>query len=281
MKKIKLYIGYAGFCLAKENHAIRGGRRKDIKFKAVWSLIEHPTKGYVLFDTGYTRRFYNATNSFPSKIYALVTKVKVTAEDEVITQLQNAGIDPTDIKYIFISHFHADHDGGLLDFPSAKIICSKKAWDYTKSLSSLFSFSKGVLKDLIPKTLESRMVAIESLTKRSDYLFGDIYDLFDDQSILIYYLPGHARGQYGISVETAKKRYFLIADACWLKKSYEENILPQSIVRVFIDSWRDLKSTNLKVHQYYKANPEVQIVPTHCSETTDMLVKQKISLDEL
>ena len=49
MKKTKLYLNHAGFCVAKENESIRGGRKLKIKFHALWGLIEHPEHGYILY----------------------------------------------------------------------------------------------------------------------------------------------------------------------------------------------------------------------------------------
>jgi glyoxylase-like metal-dependent hydrolase (beta-lactamase superfamily II) len=109
MKEVKLYLGYAGFCEAKESHSIRGEANRDIKFHALFGLIQHPEKGWILYDTGYTKRFYAYTKSYPNKLYAKLTKVFVTEEDEIKNQLKHFGIKPTDIKHIIITHFHADH----------------------------------------------------------------------------------------------------------------------------------------------------------------------------
>ena len=52
-------------------------KKRKIRFEATWAIIKHPSKGTVLFDTGYTQRFYTATKYFPNSIYATITKVEI------------------------------------------------------------------------------------------------------------------------------------------------------------------------------------------------------------
>jgi glyoxylase-like metal-dependent hydrolase (beta-lactamase superfamily II) len=277
MKKTKLYLNHAGYCEANEKEAIKGGRKLKIKFHALWGFIQHPEHGYILYDTGYTQRFHEETAFFPNSIYGKMTKVVIPPGEEVAKQLSNNGISPDDIKHIIITHFHADHAAGMKDFKNAVFYTSKKAYEYTMKLPHSIAFSKGVLKNLLPEDLSERIIFIdEKITPSNQAILGKEYDLFGDNSLLIYELPGHAAGQIGLMLETSKQRYFLIADACWLKKSYIEYVLPNPIVRLFFHSWREFKSTLNKVHQYHIAHPEVLIVPTHCAETTSQLIQPKI-----
>ncbi len=282
MKICNLYLNYAGFCLAKEKHSIKDGANKMIKYHALFGLIQHPEKGYILFDTGYTYRFFDATRKFPSKIYALITKVSINKQDEIKNQMIRNGIRPEEINHILLSHFHADHTGGLIDFPNAKIYCTKKAWMHTQGLSQLFSFSKGVLKKQHPENMADRIQFIEVISSKTTHpILGVEYDIFNDQSILAYDLPGHAAGQFGIRLKTNKKNYFLIADACWLSASYRNNIYPHPIVKLFFHSWKDFKQTLSKLNKFHRLHPEELIVPTHCKQTTDPLINENISWNEL
>ena len=282
MKNIKLYLNNAGYCLAKGNHVIKGGKREQVKFPALFGLLHHPEKGWILYDTGYTDRFYNATKSFPNKIYAKLTLVEIKPEEEIKAQIEQIGLHPDDIKHIILTHFHADHIGGLKDFKNASIYCSKKAYKHTMSLGAFFAFSKGVLKDLIPDDIGERVHFIEDIAKQvNDEIFGVRYDLFNDDSIYVYNLPGHATGQVGILVQTNKHQYFLIADACWTYRAYKKLKFPNQIVRVFFSSWRDYQASIFKIRAFNFQNPEVIIVPTHCTETTEQLIAKKIDLDVL
>lgn len=282
MKKVKLHLNYAGHCFAHESHAIRGGKKEKIVFQALWGLIEHPEFGQILYDTGYTTRFYEATKSYPNKIYAKMTAVFIDESEEVAAQLRCNNIDPNTIKHVIITHFHADHTAGMLDFPNATFYCSSAALKQALKVPKSLAFSKGILKKLLPKDLEVRTKIVEDqCTAITDEILGTTYDLFGDNSLRMVPLPGHGAGQMGVLLETDKKTYFLIADACWLKQSYQEMVLPNPIVRLFFDSWTDFKQSLARVHNYHKANPEVLIIPTHCSASTDPLVSRKISFDVL
>ena len=282
MNKVKLYLNYAGYCLSNAKHVVKGDKSKLIKFNALFALILHPTKGYILFDTGYTQRFFGATKNFPNKIYALATKVNLDKSEEVKSQLESHGISTDDINHIIISHFHADHIGGLKDFKKAKFYCTKKSYNQVTSISDYFAFSKGILKQLIPSDFNDRVCFIENNSSLvNDKIFGHAYDLFNDGSIKVYNLPGHAAGQIGIHIQTIKKDYFLLADACWDKRAIFNDKYPSKIVKLFFDSWNDYMSSLHKIKQYNNQFPNTILVPTHCSKTTDDLVSNKITFDVL
>ena len=55
-----------------------------------------------------------------------------SVEDEVVGGMKKLGLDPTQIKYVLVSHGHGDHSGGakyLQDKFGAKVILSEVDWD--------------------------------------------------------------------------------------------------------------------------------------------------------
>lgn len=276
MNKLDLLLIKAGYCDAYEHHAIKGGRRKKIAFDAIVGVINHPKEGVILFDTGYARRFYEETKSYPDKIYAQITKVFIQEEEELAYQLEKIGIRPTEIQHIIISHFHADHVAGLKDFPNATFYCSNEAYQQIKEKNGFFAVKKGLVKGLLPEDFDSRVELIEDCKKIEHSFFGKVYDLFGDGLIQLIDLSGHAAGQVGALLKTKNKDTFLVADACWLSKSYRELIFPNSIVRLFFDNWTAYKKNLTRLHNFHKAFPEVLIVPTHCNETTSKIISNQV-----
>ena len=63
INKLKLYE--CGYCTHPEKVVLPNGSLKRLKFPATVALLQHPTRGYILFDTGYAARFFQATKKFP------------------------------------------------------------------------------------------------------------------------------------------------------------------------------------------------------------------------
>lgn len=267
MTTVKFKLASAGYCEANQSHALRNKSSRTIKFYATYAHLEHPTHGHILFDTGYSRRFYEHTRKLPFSIYAKITKVYIKEKEEAINTLKKKGIDPIDIKFIIISHFHADHIGGLRDFPNAKFICSKIAYKNIKHRRGYQALKRGFIPNLMPDNFESRtkFLSFDTIHQKLDNL-GPFIDLFGDKSILIIQLDGHAKGQIGALVNAPNKT-LLISDAAWQRENYVNLHLPNPIVRLFFDSWKDYKKNLNKIHKYHKENPKTIIIPCHCEQT--------------
>lgn len=271
MTEVSLEIKSAGYCTAGQHHALKGAKRETIRFYATYAVIHHPDQGYILFDTGYTSRFREQTRSFPYSIYAKATAVVVEKEEEAIHQLAAMGIGASEVKYIVVSHFHADHIGGLRDFPDAQFICSRAAYESISKKSGWSAVKQGFLPEHLPDDFKQRLRLIDFDHGEQDDILGPMVDIFADGTLRLCSLEGHAAGQMGMLVNTAAKSVFLVADAAWLKEHYETDALPHSIVRLFFDSWSNYKDTLARLRRFHKANPNVEMIACHCRATYEAL----------
>ncbi|MCD8488418.1 MAG: MBL fold metallo-hydrolase [Desertifilum sp.] len=268
----------AGYCTHPEAVVIRDGRWKTTQFPALFALISHPQFGAILFDTGYSDRFFQETRQFPLQLYALTTPVYFKPEDSAVRQLQHQGIEAAAVRFIIISHFHADHIGGLRDFPNAQFICFKSAYEAVKYRRGISALKAGFLVGLLPKDFEQRAIFVEDKPQVALPLqytpFETGFDLLGDASLLAVELPGHATGQLGLFFSDASHQsYFLIADACWLSRAYQEFIKPHPIANLIFSDGRQYGDTLSKIHQLHQLNPELKIIPTHCPQAWDELSK--------
>lgn len=270
----RIKILQSGFCTHPENIVVRGSRKEISKFPAIFALIEHSKYGNILFDTGYSERFFIETAKFPFNIYSKLTPVFLKQEESAKRVLEMEGIDSSDINYIIISHFHADHIGGLKDFKNARFIYNSLAFEKLKNKRGLRALIKGFLPRFIPNDFEEKSLIIDDNMKIN--VCEDLnpitngYDLFGDKSIILVELPGHARGQIGALItDIQNNQYFFVADAAWRSKSYKENIPPEKIANIIMDNWKDYIKTLLAIHEIHKNKPKIKIIPSHCIEVIE------------
>lgn len=269
---------YGGHCSQLERISNRKGKFRNIDFPALFFLLKHKEHGYILFDTGYSRHFIEDTGKFPWKIYSILTPVSFKNSNSAIFQLNEMGIGEKDIKYIFISHFHADHISGLRDFPSSQFICSKEAYFSIQNKDGIRALKQAFIPSLMPDDFDVRVRFIEdcpifnnktSSKHINDFLdvFEHVYDIFGDNTLLSVNLSGHAKGQFGLLVNSDKPT-FLIADATWDRNSFQKNLLPSKLAFLIMDSQKKYKENVDKIHQFYSLNPNLEIIPSHCSLTS-------------
>lgn len=279
-QNISLEFFASGYC---EAHAKavnpQTGKGKDT-FYAVWALIYVPETGYVLFDTGYTPYFETETARFPEKFYRLMTPVFLKETETAKAILAQKGISERDIKYVIISHFHADHVAGLKDFPSAKFICSEAALEEVKTLHGVKAVSKGIIHGLLPADFLQRVVTIEQFADKMTVSNEGIitYFLFKNEQFKLVVLPGHARGMLGFVFETDDKKVFYGTDASWSYDMYQQKILPSKVVKLFFDSWTDFVETQEKIRGFEAQNPAFTVLFTHCKKTLAYIKSNDIEI---
>lgn len=265
----------SGYCKSLEGFSKKGGSYlKVIKFPALWCLVKHSKEGYILFDTGYSDYVLSCTGKFPERLYSLLLPICLKKGENAVDYLAGIGIKPEDISYIIISHFHADHIGGLNYFKNCKFIYSKKAFNSIKDLSGISAVKKSFFKELIPADFQERSMYIEDIKKTFDSMlspFTEYFDVFSDKSLLLVSLEGHAQGQVGLFVKTFNASYFFISDACWLTSNYKELKLPNKLLGFILDDKKAYIECIHKIKELHRLNPKIEIVPSHCMDTFERI----------
>lgn len=274
MSSLEVSLLRAGYCVHLEIIAMRNGSFQLREFPAMAALIKHPEKGYILFDSGYTRRFFTETARWPFSLYGHITPVYLKKGESITEQLHLQGIEANQVRYILLSHFHADHIGGCRDFHSATFVAHQEAFAAVKSLTGMKALRAGFIKALLPEDFESRLVtlkdsqAIKLPELHRPFEYG--FDVFEDKTLFLVKLPGHTTGQMGLIIpESSTGGYFFIADACWQKASFRKLIPPHWLARFITADWKEYLQTLHRVHEYAGNHPHIAVVPSHCKETLE------------
>lgn len=257
--------------------------REILRFPSLVGVIRHPERGLILFDAGYSPRFFAETRRFPASLYRRLTPVTCGEGDTVAAQLRAAGRDPDDVALVILSHFHADHVGGLLDFPRARLLYRRAALEREfRERSAWHHLRLALLPGLLPEDLERRSSFVEDLpVKRlapAYAPFEEAYDLLGDGSLLGVDLAGHANGQLGVLVpRTQGPEVFLIADACWQRRAVTHLEFPHPVVRLITADMRRYRERIRDLHRLSERRPDLVWVPSHCAESLD-LARERLGL---
>jgi glyoxylase-like metal-dependent hydrolase (beta-lactamase superfamily II) len=266
---VELRLIAAGYCRHPEALTMRGGTVRPVPFPAGFALIRHPLHGYILFDTGYSARFFEETKRFPAALYRIVTPVTFRSEDSAIHQLLRRGIEGKQIGHVVLSHFHADHTAGLRDFPHARIWHKREAYAAVRNLGAFAAVKAGYLPGLLPGDFEERSLYVEETAGcglPDDCPFSAGYDLFGDGSLIAVDVPGHAAGQIGLFLRTAGDEYFLCADAVWSSRAYREGRKPHAAAGLITDDRKSYADSFERICRLHRQYPHIRIVPSHCRE---------------
>jgi N-acyl homoserine lactone hydrolase len=171
---------------------------KDLKLTFTFScyVIKHGGE-YMVWDTG----FAPGTNPNAPKV-------------GIVDRLKELSVTPEQVKYVGISHFHADHTGQLAPFTNATLLIGKGDWDQITSPMPMQGANVAGFKSWID---EKRKV--EPLTADKD--------VFGDGSVIVLRTPGHTPGHSALLVRLKEMGPVLLSgDAVHFHENYEKNGVP-------------------------------------------------------
>ncbi len=165
--------------------------------------VEHP-EGVFLVDTGPSPRIndtdYFACDSANAFFYQRNMHFAVPAGDTLAPRLAEVGIDPGKVRTLLITHFHADHIGGVDVVPRARVLTGAGNWPRHTG-----SFTCRLPKDFAPSMVTFDGPPIASLPGS--------HALTADGKIRVVPLPGHTPGHVGLAVADGGHSWLMVGDA--------------------------------------------------------------------
>ncbi len=263
---VRCHVLDTGYCDALESLVIRGGAWRRVALHSIVAMIEHPDHGWLLWDTGYAPRMFEATKQWPYSLYRRATPLHIHRDLAVVNQLARFSLAAGDIRRVLLSHFHADHLAGLRDFPTAELIAHRTAFEHVARRQGMSAVRRAYLPALLPDDFTARATLLTEFAGPTIFRLGPTHDLFGDGSLLLMPLPGHARGQLGLLANTDRGQVLFAADSCWLTRAIRERRPPSRLTNVVADSPNSLHATIRCLHAFAAEHPEVRLVPSHCPE---------------
>jgi glyoxylase-like metal-dependent hydrolase (beta-lactamase superfamily II) len=152
-------------------------------------LIKHDND-YLLWDTGHA-----------------MTAPNVAPKESIPDQLAKGGVKPEQIKYVGISHYHADHTGQVATFGKSTLLIGAREWDAITAPKPMTGVNHAPFEAW--KKGDSK-VEPQELDK----------DVFDDGTVVLLRTPGHTPGHSSLLVKTASGAFILSGDAMHFQENY-------------------------------------------------------------
>ena len=165
-------------------------------------LIKHPD-GYVLYDAA----CHDEKERQDPFIFG---SLHMKEEERLLNRLAEINVTPEEIKYIVLSHMHADHSGYIEQFPNAEIYVSENEFTYSiKDYALGVSKSEGDIAFWIERKLNWKLLPDEE----------KIIKLLDGVTIYNFGC-GHSYGMLGLLLDLPKTgKVLVVSDAVYLAEN--------------------------------------------------------------
>jgi N-acyl homoserine lactone hydrolase len=170
----------------------------DLKVQFVFScyLIKHGDE-YLLWDTGHS-----------------MTAPNVAPKVSLVDYLAKIDVKPEQIKYVGISHYHADHTGQIASFPKATLLIGAKEWEAISAPKPAEGVNFKPFESWLKGDSKVEPVATDK-------------DVFGDGTAIVLRTPGHTPGHQSLLVKLAGMGpVILVGDAVHFHENYDSDGAP-------------------------------------------------------
>ena len=234
---------------------IRVPKERWLTAPIVAFLVEHPSAGNVLIDTGFHASVAVKPRSNLGRLGALLYRdIDMRPEQAAVAQLRDKGVAAKDVKTVIMTHLHPDHASAISDFPDATFLVSDVEWEAATDGGQ----RQGYMKSQFDHGFDYRLVDFDSEEANSFSGFARSLDVFGDGSVRLVFTPGHTLGHMSVVLGTASGEVLVAGDAIFMHRTLEDDhppaILPDE--HLFRRSLRELR-------QYVKETPDALVIPGH------------------
>tara|TARA_B100001939_G_scaffold344845_1_gene360159 strand:+ start:23656 stop:24648 length:993 start_codon:yes stop_codon:yes gene_type:complete len=201
-------------------------------------VVDHPTKGRFLIDTGMGSVFQKPSEDWPvSGMVQSVMNMDLLKIHTITSQwLKTSGTSP---KGIFLTHMHLDHILGSGDIdPAVPFYVGPK-----ESTDSMFLnvFVQGSTDDILGSDRILRELEFPVISEDAKNNELRILDFFGDGSLYVLLVPGHTAGSMAFLIRSTDGLQMVVGDTCHTVWGWKNNVPPGSFTA---DQEKNVKSLN-------------------------------------
>ena len=257
----RLSVLPTGKMFNKAGFAYRGGDMSEVReFGMAGILLQHP-RGALLFDAGFGRRVDEHFKTTP-------TLMQWTSKYEkgisVADQLTAAGLDPSRLPGIVLTHAHWDHVSGIEDLPGVPVWVNPAELAFVRSGSPMSALAR---------SFGTQNYAVYEFNNGPYLGFEKSYDIYGDGSAVLVPAPGHTPGSIIAFINLPDgKRYALVGDLVWQREGVEIPAERPWLLRRLVDvDAAKVRDDIAHLNQIMKLMPDLVVVPAHDQRVLETL----------
>jgi N-acyl homoserine lactone hydrolase len=226
-------------------------------------LLEHPSAGAVLVDTGMHASLANGGGRERARNLGPIGRMmsrhaSMRPEQTVAAQLRARGLDAGNIELVVMTHLHFDHASALCDFPNATVLVDEREWKAAWARGALLN---GYSRAQLDPGPSYRTIDFTAASVVSRGPFERTVDVFGDGALTLCATPGHTAGHLSLIARLKGGEALLSADAAYTMATIRNGERP----------WltHDRTAFEHSLHQiqtYDRENPDALIIPGHDME---------------
>ena len=230
-------------------------REKLLEVPVQSFLVQHPGAGLLLIDTGFhasvavePRHAFGALGRF------VFRDIAMEAAQALPAQLRQAGISPSDIRTVVMTHLHPDHASGISQFPDSTLLVSAAEW----RAASEGGQRRGYMRRQFDHAFDWRTLDFDGPEADSFATFGRSFDLFGDGSVRLVFTPGHTLGHLSVVLRLKGRELLVTGDAVYTMGTLRDSHLPWRA-----DDEHLFRRSLREIQLYARETPDAVVVPGH------------------
>lgn len=187
-------------------------------------------------------------------------------DEAAINHVRRLGFRPADVRHIVLTHFDADHTGGLADFPWASVHVTNGEALALRCPQTLMERTR-----YRPTQRAHQPAIVEHQPSVSEPWqgFAAAKELTDVATGLVMIsLPGHSRGHAAVAVDTGPRWILHVGDSFYHHGQLDgSNSAPKTLTvfeRLIAHDWKRVQENHRRLRELWLANdPNVLLVNAH------------------
>lgn len=185
-------------------------------------LVEHPTAGLLLIDTGFHASVQDDARTSLGRRQAWVLPARQATGESAPERLRSLGIEPEKVGVVVMTHLHNDHASGASQFPHATFVVDAAEW----RAACAGGFPEGYRHAHFDQPWDWRTVDHDGPDAQPHAGFQRSLDLFGDGSFVLLSTPGHTLGHQSVLLALQGRRLLLTGDAAYVRRAIDEDLVP-------------------------------------------------------